>query len=194
MLACKHIHFPAQKQKFTSSKALNSLSLTLIHSPTLPIPFINSTCTSLTFSSGSARTMIAWAEREHENGHIFVSRTTGRYSLRVAPPRSMSCSEWAISWYVYFMSLNFPAQVTTNQWRCKDLCRVRHQHGIFSGETWRSFHQAPVVWRLNNAIHPINRYPRGEQVLIKQTTLSAGYWFIRHSLIHLSNNPGQDNS
>ena len=75
-LVCEQICFSAQKQTFTSSKALNSLSLTLIHSPTLPIPFINSICTSFTFNSGSARTMIAWAEREHENGHIFISCST----------------------------------------------------------------------------------------------------------------------
>ena len=93
-LACKHVHFSAQKQKFTSSKALNSLSLTLIHSPTLPIPFINSICTSFTFNSGSARTMIAWAEREYENGHMFVSRTTWRLSFRVALLTSMSWSDW----------------------------------------------------------------------------------------------------
>ena len=43
----------------TSSKALTSLSLTLMHSPTLPIPFIRSMCTSSTLSSGSARTMMA---------------------------------------------------------------------------------------------------------------------------------------
>ena len=46
-------------RKLTSSKALNNLSLTLMHSPTLPIPFIRSIFTSSTRSSGSARTMIA---------------------------------------------------------------------------------------------------------------------------------------
>ena len=88
-LVCEQIRFSAQKQTFTSSKALNSLSLTLIHSPTLPIPFINSICTSFTFNSGSARTIIAWAEREHENGHIFISCSTGRIYPDLA---SSNCS------------------------------------------------------------------------------------------------------
>ena len=94
-LARKHINFSAQKRKFTSSKALNSLSLTLIHSPTLPIPFISSICTSFTFSSGSARTMIAWAEKEHENGHTFVSRSTERSPLHARSPIFRAKRKWS---------------------------------------------------------------------------------------------------
>ena len=94
-LARKHINFSAQKRKFTSSKALNSLSLTLIHSPTLPIPFISSICTSFTFSSGSARTMIAWAEKEHENGYTFVSRSTERSPLHARSPIFRAKGKWS---------------------------------------------------------------------------------------------------
>ena len=59
-------------RKPTSSKALNNLSLTLMHSPTLPIPFIRSIFTSSTRSSGSARTMIAWAEKWFKPSHQYL--------------------------------------------------------------------------------------------------------------------------
>ena len=59
-------------RKLTSSKALNNLSLTLMHSPTLPIPFIRSIFTSSTRSSGSARTMMAWAGKWFKPSHQYL--------------------------------------------------------------------------------------------------------------------------